>query len=61
MDNKQLKTLIVSHTRQTVQGVAYKLGVHYTTVSCHLQAIECINALDKWVLHDLADTVCGMS
>jgi len=55
IDNNQLKDLIQSDTRQTVRDIAEKLGVHYSTVSRHLESIGKVKKLDKWVPHELTD------
>ncbi|MBJ3206179.1 ArsR family transcriptional regulator, partial [Salmonella enterica subsp. enterica serovar Give] len=39
IDNDELRTLVECDPRQTVRDIAKTLGVHYSTVSRHLQAL----------------------
>lgn len=55
IDNDELRTLVESNPRQSVRDIAQNLGVHYSTVSRHLQAIGKVKKLDKWVPHDLTE------
>ena len=55
IDNDELRLLVESDTRQSVRDIAEKLGVHYSTVSRHLQQLGKVKKLDKWVPHALTE------
>lgn len=38
-------------TRHNVRDAVSKMDVHYTTASCHSQAIRKTKKLDKWIFH----------
>lgn len=53
IDNDELRLIVESDPRSSIRDIAEKIGVHYSTVSRHLQQLGKVKKLDKWVPHEL--------
>ncbi|XP_052825254.1 histone-lysine N-methyltransferase SETMAR-like [Octopus bimaculoides] len=55
VDNDQLRALVETNPRTTVQELASELDVTYVTISNHLKEVGKTKILEKWVLHEFND------
>lgn len=53
IDNDELRLIVESDPRSSIRDIAEKIGVHYSTVSRHLQQLGEVKKLDKWAPHEL--------